>query len=187
MLALSLGTAALAAPVPDATIDTSRTGSLDIYKYDFTNAAKDGVWDSSYVSTGVYDQTVNDTQGGTVPAGDTDNTSDLGNGEQSYGYAIKGVEFTYLRVADICQFTESSADGSTSNHVEVLYGIDKANGADLLAPLAWQMALAGMKMPTTPTSWTWAITTISLMCSLTRSARPWKPTPPPSRMLWKTM
>ena len=83
VLALSLGTAALAAPVPDATIDTSRTGSLDIYKYDFTNAAKDGVWDSSYVSTGVYDQTVNDTQGGTVPAGDTDNTSDLGNGEQS--------------------------------------------------------------------------------------------------------
>ena len=135
VLALSLGTAALAAPVPDATIDTSRTGSLDIYKYDFTNAAKDGVWDSSYVSTGVYDQTVNDTQGGTVPAGDTDNTSDLGNGEQSYGYAIKGVEFTYLRVADICQFTESSADGSTSNHVEVLYGIDKANGADLLAAI----------------------------------------------------
>ena len=132
-LCLSLGTVALAAPVADATIDTSRTGSLDIYKYDFTNAAKDGVWDSSYVSTGVYDQAVNDALGNAVRAGDTDNSSNLGNGEQSYGYAIKGVEFTYLRVAGICQFTESAADGAASNHVEVLYGIDKTNGADLLA------------------------------------------------------
>lgn len=134
-LCLSLGTIALAAPVSEATIDVSRTGSLDIYKYDFTNAAKDGVWDSSYVSTGVYDQSVNDALGSAVRAGDTDNSSNLGNGETSYGYAIKGVEFTYLRVADICQFTESAADGSTSNHVEALYGIDKTNGADLLAAI----------------------------------------------------
>ena len=134
-LCLSLGTVALAAPVADATIDTSRTGSLDIYKYDFTNAAKDGVWDSSYVSTGVYDQAVNDALGNAVRAGDTDNSSGLGNGETSYGYAVKGVEFTYLRVADIVQFTESAADGAASNHVEVLYGIDKTNGADLLAAI----------------------------------------------------
>ena len=31
-LCLSLGTVALAAPVADATIDTTRTGALDIYK-----------------------------------------------------------------------------------------------------------------------------------------------------------
>ncbi len=134
-LCLNLGTIALAAPVSEATIDVSRTGSLDIYKYDFTNAAKDGVWDSSYVSTGVYDQSVNDAQGSAVRAGDTDDSSNLGNGETSCGYAIKGVEFTYLRVADVCQFTESAADGSTSNHVEVLYGIHKTNGADLLAAI----------------------------------------------------
>ncbi len=134
-LCLSLGTIALAAPVSEATIDVSRTGSLDIYKYDFTNAAKDGVWDSSYVSTGVYNQSVNDALGSAVRAGDTDNSSNLGNGETSCGYAIKGVEFTYLRVADICQFTESAADGSASNHVEVLYGIHKTNGADLLAAI----------------------------------------------------
>ena len=134
-LCLSLGTVALAVPVADATIDTSRTGSLDIYKYDFTNAAKDGVWDSSYVSTGVYDQAVNDALGSAVRAGDTDNSSDLGNGDTSYGYAIRGVEFTYLRVAGICQFTESAADGSTSNHVEVLYGIDKTAGTGLLAAI----------------------------------------------------
>ena len=69
-LCLSLGTVALAAPVAEATIDASRTGSLDIYKYDFTNAAKDGVWDSSYVSTGVYDQAVNDALGNAVRAGE---------------------------------------------------------------------------------------------------------------------
>lgn len=134
-LCLSLGTVTLAAPVLDATIDTSRTGSLDLYKYDFTGAAKDGVWDSSYVSTGVYDQTVNDTLGGAIRAGDSDNTSDLGNGEKGYGYAIQGVEFTYLKVAEIVPFTESTADGATSNHVEVLYGIDKTKGADLLSTL----------------------------------------------------
>ena len=73
-----------AAELEDAPIDESRTGSLTIYKYDLTNAEKDGVWDSSYVSTGVFDQTgVNDVLGG--------GSSALGNGETGYGYAIKGV------------------------------------------------------------------------------------------------
>lgn len=91
MLCLSCVPAAFAAEVADATIDETKTGSLTIYKYDLTNAEKDGVWDSSYVSTGVYDQTgVNDVLGGAVRAGDTDNQSNLGNGEVSYGYAIKG-------------------------------------------------------------------------------------------------
>ena len=122
-------------PADPALIDESAVGSLTVYKYDITNAEKDGVWDSSYVSTGVYDENVNKTLGEAVRAGDTDNKSDLGNGSESYGYAIAGVEFTYLRVADIIQFTESTADGLTSEHVEVLYGIDKTKGADLLKAL----------------------------------------------------
>ena len=96
---------------------------------------KDGVWDSSYVSTGVYDESVNKTLGEAVRAGDDNKQSDLGNGEASYGYAVKGVEFTYLKVADIVQFTESERDGVNYNHVEVLYGIDKTIGADLLNAL----------------------------------------------------
>ena len=126
-----------AADVADATIDTSKTGSLTIYKHDLTNAEKDGVWDSSYVSTGVYDKEgVNDILGGATRAGDTNNSSDLGNGQQSYGYAIKGVEFSYLKIADIVQFTESDADNHrTDNHVEVLYGINKNKGADFLRAL----------------------------------------------------
>ena len=127
-LLLSFPVGASAAEWEDAIIDTSCTGSLTIYKYDVTNAEKDGVWDSSYVSTGVYDQSgVNDVLGG--------GESTLGNGETGYGYAIKGVEFTYVRVADIVQFSESEADGSTSSHVEVLYSIDKNKGADFLKAL----------------------------------------------------
>lgn len=90
---------------------------------------KDGVWDSSYVSTGVYDEEgVNNVLGGATE-------SNLGNGEVSYGYAIRGVEFSYLRIADIVQFTESDADSRTDNHVETLYGIDKVKGADFLKAL----------------------------------------------------
>ena len=135
VLCLSCVPAAFAAEVADATIDESRKGSLTIYKYDLTNAEKDGVWDSSYVSTGVMDQSgVVDVLGGNR-AGDADNKSDLGNGEASYGYAIKGVEFSYVKIASIVQFSESTADGRTDNHVEVLYGIDKVKGADFLKAL----------------------------------------------------
>lgn len=127
---------ASAASIADATIDTSRTANLTLYKYDFTNAAKDGVWkESSYVSTGQYDQRVNDTLGGATRKGDTDATSDLGNGLLSNGYAIHGVEYTYLKIADIVQFSESAKDQQEYDHVEVLYAIDKTAGADMLAAI----------------------------------------------------
>lgn len=105
----------VSAAEPEGTgADTAAKGSLTIYKVDLTNAKKDGAWDSSYVSTGVYDQNVNDTL-----------TS----------YALKDVEFTYLRVADAVQLTGSAADGADSDHVETLYGISKTAGADLLNAL----------------------------------------------------
>ena len=108
------------------TIDESKTGSLTIYKYDLTNAEKDGVWDSSYVSTGVYDEAgVNNVLGGST-------SSTLGNGETGYGYAITGVEFTYAKVADIFQYGETE---TTDGHVEILYAVDKAKGADFLKAL----------------------------------------------------
>lgn len=135
MMIVSCIPAAHAADVPNTAIDLDAKGSLTLYKYDLTNAEKDGVWDSSYVSTGVYDENVNKTLGESKRAGDNDNSADLGNGEVSYGYAVKGVEFTYLRVGDIVQYTESANDGDADNHIEILYGIDKAVGADLLTVL----------------------------------------------------
>lgn len=109
-----------------STINTDRTGSFGIYKYDITNAEKDGVWDSSYVSTGVRDPGVEDILGS-----DTRKSSLDANGEVN-GYAIKGVEFTYLKVADIRTYTEEE---NSASHVEVLYGIaqNEANNTFLSA------------------------------------------------------
>lgn len=108
-------TAASAAPVDEATIDFSRTGSIDIFKYDLSNAEKDGIWDSSYVSTGVKDEA-----GVESILGDPTRVSHLNENGDAYGYAIKGVAFSYVKVADIRTYTESE-DGA--EHVEVVYGI----------------------------------------------------------------
>lgn len=118
---------AFAATVEDATIDTSAKASLTLYKYDWTNATKDGVWSAdSYASTGQYDVNVNTILGNAKRQGDTDTTSDLGNKETSNGYAIKGVEYTYLKVADIVQFTEAEKNGTTYDYVSVLYKMDSS-------------------------------------------------------------
>lgn len=138
LLCLSLPCGVFAAEVNDATIDYEQKGSLVIYKIDLTNAEKDGVWDSSYVSSGVYDQNVYDALIGAIRDGDTDNSSDIGNDEQSFGYAIKGVEFTYLKVADIVQYSESVNDGREDEHVEILYAVDKVLGADFLKAIGLQ-------------------------------------------------
>ena len=135
LLCMSLPIGVSAAEVADATIDFNQKGNLTIYKIDLTNAEKDGIWDSSYVTTGVYDENVYNTLIGATRGGDTDNTSDLGNGQKSNGYAIKGVVFSYLKIADIVQFSESTADNRTDNHVEVLYGVNKTTGADFLKAL----------------------------------------------------
>ncbi len=99
IMALSLITTAFAEP----TIDPSKKASLNIYKYDITTASNDGAWDAeSYVSTGLHDDTVVD---------------------KLAKYAIQGVEFTYLRVADIAMSNEL-VDGQRT--VGVLYGFDSS-------------------------------------------------------------
>ena len=138
LLAASAVTA-FAAPVKDATINMDAPCSLTIYKYDMTNAAKDGVWtEDSFVSTGWRESYIEDTLGDAIRKGDANNAPDnaLGNGQNSNGYAIKGVEFSYLRVADIVTFTESANDQHPDyNLTQVLYGFDKVKGADLLAAI----------------------------------------------------
>ena len=100
LMAIGLMTTAFAA---EPTIDTSKKASLSIYKYDITAASKDGVWDAeSYVSTGLHDDEVVD---------------------KLSKYAIQGVEFTYLRVADITMNNEL-VDGQ--RQVGVLYGFDNS-------------------------------------------------------------
>ena len=100
VMALSLITTAFAEP----TIDPSKKASLSIYKYDITKASNDGAWDAeSYVSAGLRDDAVID---------------------KLSKYAIQGVEFTYLRIADITMNNEA-VEGQ--RQVGVLYGFDSSD------------------------------------------------------------
>ena len=98
LMAFGLMTTAFAA---EPTIDPAKKASLSIYKYDITKASEDGVWDAeSYVSTGLHDDAVVD---------------------KLSKYAIQGVEFTYLKVADIILNNEVV---DNQRQVGVLYGFD---------------------------------------------------------------
>ena len=100
LMAIGLMTTAFAEP----TIDTSKKASLSIYKYDITTASAEGAWDTeSYVSAGLHDDAVVD---------------------KLAKYAIQGVEFTYLRVANIAMNNEL-VDGQ--RQVGVLYGFDNSD------------------------------------------------------------
>ena len=97
LMVIGLMTTAFAEP----TIDPTKEASLSIYKYDITTANSDGAWDAeSYVSTGLHDDAVID---------------------KLSKYAIQGVEFTYLRVADIAMNNELV---ESQRQVGVLYGFD---------------------------------------------------------------
>ena len=97
LMAIGLMTTAFAEP----TIDPGKKASLNIYKYDITKAGAEGAWDAeSYVSTGLHDDAAID---------------------KLAKYAIQGVEFTYLRVADIAMNNELV---ESQRQVGVLYGFD---------------------------------------------------------------
>ena len=101
LMAIGLMTTAFAATDSAPTIDPAKKASLSIYKYDITAASAEGAWDAeSYVSTGLHDAAV---------------VNKLAK------YAIQGVEFTYLRVADVTMNNEVVDDQRT---VGVLYGFD---------------------------------------------------------------
>ena len=91
VMAFSISGGVSAADTATATIDTSRSTSLTLYKYDLTGAENDGVWDSqSYVSTGLADEQVNTALS---------------------QYAIQGVEFSYRKLADLSIYKGTAADG----------------------------------------------------------------------------
>lgn len=109
------------------TIDQDAACSLTIWKFDYTNAKKDGVWDEdAFPSTGWQESYVENALVNTNRKGDTDgqNGNALGNGQTSKGYAIAGVEFTYLKVADIVTFQDQGT-------AQVLYGFHKTDAAKM--------------------------------------------------------
>ena len=139
VMLLSCIPAVSAAEVGDATINEEAKASLTIWKFDWTNAYKDGVWDEdSFISTSWRESYVEEVLGETVREGDANGEIDnpLGNGQNSNGYALKGVEFTILKVADIVTFSESASDDHPDyNLTQVLYGFHKERAADLLATI----------------------------------------------------
>lgn len=103
MLALAcIFSLSITAFADDATIDYTKTGSLNIYKYDLTRAAEDGAWTSgSFVATGEFDQSVI---------------------EAMASYAVQGVEFSYLRLASV----ENLEIQETGGHEIVMaYGFEE--------------------------------------------------------------
>ena len=139
MMVLTCVPAAFAAEVEDATIDEEANCSLTIWKYDWTNAVKDGIWsEDSFVSTGWRESYVEDILGDGVRDGDSNGAPDhsLGNGQTSNGYAIKGVGFSIANVATITYFTESEIDQHPDyNLTKVLYAFNKIEAKDLLAAI----------------------------------------------------
>lgn len=129
-VAVTMGLSAFAAPVDEATIDRNRKGPLSVYKYDITSAEKDGVWTTDgYQSTGVYDET-----GVNNILGNPDKPKALPNGDTSYGYAVKGVAFTYKKVAEISTFSEK---GTVSN----LFGFEaEGTGETMLRAIGLSFA-----------------------------------------------
>ena len=109
LMVIGLMTTAFAEP----TIDPTKEASLSIYKYDITKAGNDGAWDTeSYISTGLHDNAVVD---------------------KLSKYAIQGVEFTYIRVADVTMNNEV-VDGQ--HQVGVLYGFDSSDrSTDVLSAI----------------------------------------------------
>ena len=130
VMLFSLTMTAFASPAPAnaPVIDTTKTGSITIYKLDKTRIEIDGKTqilldnpaDGQENST-VYDELINNGE-----------TYTIGNGQTSKGYAIKGVVYSYLKVADIVQYSEN-VSGETK--VMVLYEMDDTQDADLLAAL----------------------------------------------------
>ena len=98
---------AMAAAASPSLIDTNRSASLTLYKYDLTEAEENGL-------------SLGEAGNGTV------NTQV----EQSFAdYALKGVKFTYYRIADVDMHTQITSPGQAE--VKVVYGLD----ADSLAQL----------------------------------------------------
>ena len=111
LMTIGLMTTAFAATDSAPIIDPGKKASLSIYKYDITTVGKDGAWDvESYVSTGLHDDAAVD---------------------KLSKYAIQGVEFTYLRVADITMNNEL-VDGQ--RQVGVLYGFDNSDCSSAVLP-----------------------------------------------------
>ncbi len=137
ILCLSVPVGVSASTVDDATINMDADCSLTIWKYDFTNARKDGVWtEDSFISTGWREPYVEEVLGEAVRKGGDSVSNALGNGQSANGYALKGIEFTILRVADFVTYSEpANEEHPEYERIQLLYGFNATKSADLLTAI----------------------------------------------------
>lgn len=107
-------------------IDKDKTGSITIHKYDFTSADEDGIDfnynDNDHESDGV-DSTLTTKDGQSITI--TSNGKKNQAAEDALKeYALKGVEFTYLRVGDVKTLSDVNED-DINGDIELIYGIDR--------------------------------------------------------------
>lgn len=113
-------------------IDKDATGKITIHKYDLTSAKNDGItfnWsDTDHDSDGT-DSTMTTKDGTQIKI--TSNGKQNAEAEKALAqYAIKGNEFTYLRVGDVKTLSDINED-DINGDIELIYGVD----TDLMAIL----------------------------------------------------
>lgn len=119
VMAFSFIPAVFAANSTTAAIDIGRDTSLTLYKYDITAAQDAGAWDTaSYVSSGLLDEEVNIALS---------------------PYAIQGVEFSYLKVADLAILKENE---NGHHQVKPLYGFTENTKTNSQETVAFLSALS---------------------------------------------
>ena len=118
-------------------INKDATGSLTIHKYDLTSAKNDGItfnWSDTDHDSSETDAPANDSTMTTKDKKSIKITSDgKTNAEAEKAlaqYAIKGNEFTYLRVGDVKTLSDID-ENNVNGDIELIYGVD----TDLMAIL----------------------------------------------------
>lgn len=106
-------------------IDKDALGSIKIHKYDFTSAVNDGLVFN-------YSDTDHDSDGtdSTLTTKDGKQINITSNGKENAEaaealkeYAIKGVEFTYLRVGDVKTISDID-ENHINGDITLIYGVD---------------------------------------------------------------
>ncbi|HIV16450.1 MAG TPA: hypothetical protein IAB17_00500 [Candidatus Alectryocaccobium stercorigallinarum] len=119
-------------------IDESEKGSIEIYKYDQTSAKNDGVWSDN----GDGSVTVTGTDGKKYTVESTGEENKTAQ-DALADYAIKGVEFSYVRLGDVETYSYTN---SGKSEINVVYEVDK-DFADILglkASDAYDMTAKGV-------------------------------------------
>lgn len=113
-------------------IDKDATGKITIHKYDLTSAKNDGItfnWSDTDHDSGGTDSTMTTKDGTQIKI--TSNGKQNAEAEKALAqYAIKGNEFTYLRVGDVKTLSDINED-DINGDIELIYGVD----TDLMAIL----------------------------------------------------